>query len=131
MATRAVAAYGVGNFAEMRDDAVVRMQEVAARQHRCGMHGHRLDHHHAGAADGALRVVADMPRRRQALDRHVGGVRAEDDPVAQRLAAQRDRREQPLENPVGHCPSLKAPCLPKLVNLRQRAHSGTCGPCVL
>jgi hypothetical protein len=63
-----------------------------------------------------------MPLGRQAFEGHVRGMRAEDDPVPERPAAQRDWREKALESPIRHCPSLKALCLPW-----QKAHSGTCG----
>ena len=52
------------------------------------MHRHRLDDDHAGAAYGALGIVADVPLGRDTLDGHVGRMRAEDDAVAKRLAAQ-------------------------------------------
>ena len=39
---RAIALDRLGHFAEMRYDAVVRMAEVAARQHRCRMNRHPI-----------------------------------------------------------------------------------------
>ena len=84
----------VGDLAEMRDDLVGRMAEIAARQHGGAMHRHRLDHDHRRAAAGALLVIAAMALAGQALLRHVGGVRAEDDAVAQRLVAQLQRLEE-------------------------------------
>ena len=57
---------GVGDLAEMRDDLVARMAEIAAGQHGGAMHRHRLDHDHRRAAAGALLVIAAMALAGQA-----------------------------------------------------------------
>ena len=77
----------LGDLAEVRDDLVGGVPEVAARQHGRGVDRHRLDHDHRGPAQGPLAVVGEVPRARQAALGHVGGVRAEDDAVAQGLVA--------------------------------------------
>ncbi len=68
--------------------------EVAAREDRGAMHRHRLDHDHGGAADRPLEVVVQMALAGQAALGHVGGVRAEGQPVLQALLAQIERREE-------------------------------------
>ena len=49
-----------GDAAEMRDDRIVRVPEIAARQHGGRMHRHRLDHDHRRAAQRPLAVVSQM-----------------------------------------------------------------------
>ncbi len=84
---RAMGVDGIGDLAEMRDDLVGRMAEIAAGQHRGAVNRHRLDHDHGGAADGALLVIGAMALAREAALRHVGGVGAEDDAVGKSLVA--------------------------------------------
>jgi hypothetical protein len=66
------------------------------------MHRHRFHDDHGGAAYGALGIVAHVPLGRDAFDGHVGGMRAEDNAIAKRLAAQFRWREQSLEMPFRH-----------------------------
>ena len=91
----------IGDLAKVRDHLVARVPEIAAREHRRGMHGHRLDHDHPGTAQGSLAIVAQMPRPRQAVLGHVGRMRAEHDAVAQGLVPDGQRREQMREG-VSH-----------------------------
>ena len=80
---RSVFMHGVGNLAEMRNDLVVAMAEITARQHRGRVYRNRFDHDHRRAADGALLVVTAMALARQAELRHVGGMCTEDDTIIQ------------------------------------------------
>ena len=80
-------AAGVGDAETGGDDRVVVGPEVAAGQDRGPVDRDRLDDDHAGAAERALAVVADVPRSGQAPIRHVRGVGAEGDPAAQGLVA--------------------------------------------
>ena len=57
---RAMRMDGVGDLAEMRDDLIGRMAEIAAGQDGGAMHRHRLDHDHRRTAAGALLVIAAM-----------------------------------------------------------------------
>ena len=91
---RAMRMDGIGDFAEMRNDLVGRVAEIAARQNGGAMHRHRLDDDHRSTAARALLVIAAMPLAGQAHVRHVGGVRAEDDAIAQGLVAKLQRLEQ-------------------------------------
>ena len=54
----------IGNFAEMRNDVVVRVTVVTPCQNRRGFHRNRFDDDHAGTANGALQIVAMRPRKR-------------------------------------------------------------------
>ncbi len=81
----------IGDAAEMRDDGIIVGAEIAARQHRGPVDRHRLHHDHRGPAHRALAVIAEMPLARQAIDAHVGGVRAEHDAVAQAEVSQLQR----------------------------------------
>ena len=89
----AMRVHRVGNFAEMGDDFIVAMAEVAARQYRGRMHRHRLDHDHRRAADGAFFVIAAMALAGQAQLGHVGGMGAEDDAVVETAMAQLQGQE--------------------------------------
>ena len=82
------------HFAEMRDHVIRPVQEVAARQHAGPVHGHRLGHDHRRPAQGAFQQIGAKARAGKALVRHVGGMRPKDDPVAQGVAAQGQRRHQ-------------------------------------
>ena len=114
---RAVLVAGLGDEPKGRHDGVVLMTEVAPREHRGGVSGHRLDDDHRGAAGGALAVVAEMARAGQTLLGHVGGVRAEIEAVLERLVPQRERREQMGEEP-GHGVDLR---FVSAISLRERA----------
>src|SRR5690349_10839124 len=85
---------GIRDFAEMRDDLVARMTEIAARQDRGAMHRYRLDHDHRGPAARALLVIAAMAFAREAALGHVGRMRTENDAVAQGLVAQLERLKE-------------------------------------
>ena len=88
---------GVGQLPEGRDDRVVVVPEVAARQDRGPVHGHGLDHDHPCATERALAVVADVAFPGQAALGHVGGVRPERDPARERPVAQLQRLEDMRE----------------------------------
>lgn len=85
---------GVNHFSEMGNDRIVGVSKIAACQNGCCMDRHGLNDDHRGPADGPFGIVGGVPFGRQALDRHVGGVCAEDDPVVQCVRAQLERREQ-------------------------------------
>jgi hypothetical protein len=80
-------AAGVGEASEGLDDGVVARPEVAARQDRGPMDRDRLHDDHPDAAERTFAVVADVPCAGQAVLGHVGGVRPEIDPAAQRPVA--------------------------------------------
>ena len=82
------------HLAEMRDHLIGGMQEVAARQDASAVDRHRFGHDHPRAPQRAFQKVGAKARAGQAHVGHVRGMGAEDDPVAQRLAAQLDRRHQ-------------------------------------
>ena len=91
---RAVAVAFVGNAAEVRDNGVVFMAEVAACQHSGAVRWRRLDDDHRRAAAGALTVIGEVALGGQAVLAHVGGVCAEHDAVLERLVAQLEGCEQ-------------------------------------
>ena len=95
---RALGMHRIGDASELRDHAIVRMAEVAAREDGGRMHRHRLDHDHRRPAARPLAVVAQMPLARQTVHRHVGRMRAEYDPVAQGEMAQGQRLEEVREH---------------------------------
>ena len=70
----AVAMHSVGNLAEMRNDLVGGMAEIATGENGGAMHRHGLNDYHAGTATGAFFVVATVAFTGQPLLRHIGGV---------------------------------------------------------
>ncbi len=90
---------GFGQPAKMRDDLFAAMAKITARQNGSGMNRHRFHHDHRRPAERPFPVIGDMLVGRQTVFRHVGGMGAEDDPVAQFLVAQRHRLEHMS---VGH-----------------------------
>ncbi len=97
----------------MGDDRVVAGTEVAPGQHRRPMDRHRLHDDHAGATQGALAVVAEVPLAGQTALGHVRGVRPEGDPARQRPVAQRQRLEHVRERhrPCQYAAMASAPPL--------------------
>ncbi len=81
---RPVPVHRIGDFAEMRNDLVGRMFEIAASQYGGSVDGHRFDHDHRGAAESALLIIGPMAFAGEPRFRHVGGVSAEDDAVLER-----------------------------------------------
>src|SRR5689334_15187064 len=91
---RAMLMHRISDLAEMRNDFVARMAEVAARQHTRAVNGNRLHHDHAGSAPRPLFVISPVPLARQPGFGHVGGVSAKDNTVSQRLVAKLKGLEQ-------------------------------------
>ncbi len=88
---RAFRAGGVCHLAEMGDDVVGAVQVIAPRQHAGAVDGDGFHHDHPGAALGAFSDVAKGAGAGKAHVGHVVGVRAKDDAVPERGAAQGDR----------------------------------------
>ena len=86
-------------------------KEIAARQDRSGMNRHRLHDDHCRPAERALLVVAYVALVRQAAFGHVGGMRAENDAVPQRMARELGRVKKAWETvstPAPPCLAAKA-----------------------
>src|SRR5690606_36723600 len=79
---------------EMRNDAVITMTEITPGQDGCCMNGNRFHDDQGSTTDGTLLIIGHVTFTRQTLDRHVGGVSAEDDPVLQGVRAQCERRKK-------------------------------------
>ena len=84
---RAVAVAFVGNAAEVRDNGVVFMAEVAACQHSGAVRWRRLDDDHRRAAAGALTVIGEVALGGQAV---LGGAERDDFLVLWRAVAPND-----------------------------------------
>jgi hypothetical protein len=85
---RAMCVDRLRQLAEMGNDLVGRMQEVATREHGRPVHRDRLHYDHCGASPRALFIVGAVPFSGQAGFGHVRRMRAEYDAVAQGLVAQ-------------------------------------------
>ena len=89
----AVSMDGVGYLAEMGNDRIVAVAKVTAGEYCRGVHRHRLDDDHGGAAYCAFLVVTLMALAGQAHIRHVGGVRTEHNAVVELAMTQLERLE--------------------------------------
>ena len=85
----------VGNLGQVRHDGLVPRVDEAPRHLAGRMHGHAFHDDQTDAAACPLLVIRDEIVRRHALKRaERGEMRLEDDPVAQRYAADRKRTQQ-------------------------------------
>jgi hypothetical protein len=98
---RAVAMHRVGDLAEMRNDIIAGMFEVAAREHRRAVHRNRLDDDHGGSAHGTFLIIAAMAFTGQTAFGHVRGVRTENNPVVQRKMGELQGAEE-IRKSAGH-----------------------------
>jgi len=97
-AERAVTVDRVAHLAELRDDAVVPVVDLAPVVDRRRVDARGAEHHHhAAAALRLLLVVADVALGDVALLAEGGAVRRGDDAVLGRGVAEADRAEQPRE----------------------------------
>src|SRR5215211_7755896 len=98
---RAVAMHRVGDLAEMRNDFIGGMLEVAAREHRRAVHRDRLDDDHGGSADSTFLIIAAMAFARQTAFGHICSVSTEDNPVLQRKMGELQGPEK-IRKSAGH-----------------------------
>ena len=109
--------------------------EAAVRDAPDALHRRRLHHHHAGARDGELHQVLQMPIRGAAVLRRILAHRRDDDAVGELDRAERKGREEMGHGMISlsggsarreaNCHTGACPRYPAIRNRRSKQHHGS------